>query len=254
MTTHAYRGPLLLSCFVAFIVGLFGLKSIRYHLWQEAHPLYHAYKVFATWEIIISIILGICVIPLLYWHCKVRRHEDEIFQDKELPFVAKYDKHDQIEHHDEEYYQRQKEKAKEYEYKKFRATMREANVQPVDNILSEVSVKRASPIKAEPTPEPQREIDLDLLCDFVPMVVFDPEINQTTYACPVCKDLVNKNQVMKVWTNCEHLVHSSCFEEWAQKSLDCPKCDMPLDIPTVLNEKTKIGNRSPEFDELDRDM
>jgi hypothetical protein len=33
MTTHAYRGPLLLSCFVAFIVGLFGLKSIRYHLW-----------------------------------------------------------------------------------------------------------------------------------------------------------------------------------------------------------------------------
>ncbi len=60
------------------------------------------------------------------------------------------------------------------------------------------------------------QVDLDMVCDFVPITLYDPNVHVTTYACPVCNQLVHKNQSLKVWTHCEHLTHAQCFEEWLQ--------------------------------------
>lgn len=81
----------MLCCFLAFVTGLFGLKSLILHMRQKSHPLYRGYYLVALWLIILSFLLGILLLPLIYWHCNVRAKEDVIFADFDIPFQAKYD-------------------------------------------------------------------------------------------------------------------------------------------------------------------
>jgi len=69
----------MLCSFLAFITGIFGLKSLVLHVKQKAHPLYRGYYLLALWLVLLSFFLGACLIAMIYWHCKVRDSEDIIF-------------------------------------------------------------------------------------------------------------------------------------------------------------------------------
>jgi hypothetical protein len=114
----------MLLCFLAFITGIFGLKSLLLHLRQKSHPLYRGYYLLALWLIILSFLQGILLIPLLYWHCNVRDKEDIIFADFDIPFGATYNSHENNNPYDYEEEQKKKDYMKEQEHKRFRQTMK----------------------------------------------------------------------------------------------------------------------------------
>lgn len=200
----------MLCCFMAGIIGLFGWFSYIKHNTQHAHPLYPIYHLYCVVLLLASLALGILLIPLLYWHFKVRDVEDLIFEDYEIPFSAKYTSNDQTKPLTQQEVQEMQQREKEYEYKRFRETMGAKGGTRTDNMFGAMRQQE----QLETANDKEVSVDVDVLIDYTPIVIYDKVKHATTYACPVCKQLMFEKQTMKVWTNCEHLVHSACYEDW----------------------------------------
>ena len=120
---------------------------------------------------------------LLIWECRTRRK----FIDKEIPFTAKYySSQAQPVRMTEADKSRREEKTKENEYRMFHDLMKKTNNQNVDNIVAELkeeSLHDSPPPQQDPTDE---SLDIELLADFVPIAVYDPNKHGKDYTCPVC--------------------------------------------------------------------
>ena len=53
---------------------------------------------------------------------------------------------------------------------------------------------------------------------------------------------------MKVWTDCEHLIHTQCFEDHIRRKLNCPACSKPLDINLIMKERDRFQPKDDFFD------
>lgn len=53
--------------------------------------------------------------------------------------------------------------------------------------------------------------------------------NKTNILCVICQDNINNNDIIRKITNCSHVFHVNCIDEWFSENTKCPLCNFELE-------------------------
>jgi Ring finger domain len=75
----------------------------------------------------------------------------------------------------------------------------------------------------------------------LPMHLYDKETIEGGPCCPICKELLEKRDVLVQLPLCIHCFHKECIEAWLPSKLTCPVCrrrvdmEVPREIAVVID-------------------